>query len=300
MSTESLAIVDTSTGELIKADQEKFSQTANPYEGASMNPVSSKQQEVLLGTIDPNDVEIKPDGIVYLPQIKYRRKLNNAFCPMGWSMIPRGDLSMKGNCLYRSYALIVGGRFVAEAIGSQEYYENNGNMNYADAAEGVKSNALERCCKDLGIASEMWDPSWIAEWKKDYAIEVSAPNRNNQMKNVWRRKDRQPFKGEREANDFTPPQTTTTTNQPSQSQSTTATADPRIISDAQRKRLYAISKNSGYSDDQLKKIIEACGYKSSSDVLKKHYEAIVDCIEGTPVEQFSRTIDVLSKWCKEN
>lgn len=26
-----------------------------------------------------------------------------------------------------------------------------------------------RCCKDLGIASELWDPNYIAWWKKTYA-----------------------------------------------------------------------------------------------------------------------------------
>jgi hypothetical protein len=31
-------------------------------------------------------------------------------------------------------------------------------MVYGKAMEAAKSNALVRCCKDLGIASELWDP----------------------------------------------------------------------------------------------------------------------------------------------
>lgn len=31
-------------------------------------------------------------------------------------------------------------------------------MVYGKAMESAKSNALMRCCKDLGVASELWDP----------------------------------------------------------------------------------------------------------------------------------------------
>ena len=39
------------------------------------------------------------------------------------------------------------------------------------ASEGAKSNALMRCCKDLGVASVLWDPIFIAQWKSKYAVE---------------------------------------------------------------------------------------------------------------------------------
>ncbi|CAB4421510.1 unnamed protein product, partial [Rhizophagus irregularis] len=28
-----------------------------------------------------------------------------------------------------------------------------------------------RCCKDLGIASELWDPTFIRDFKKKYCME---------------------------------------------------------------------------------------------------------------------------------
>ena len=40
------------------------------------------------------------------------------------------------------------------------------------AAEGCKSNALMRCCKDLGIASELWDPRWLRKFKTEYTKEI--------------------------------------------------------------------------------------------------------------------------------
>jgi len=29
-----------------------------------------------------------------------------------------------------------------------------------------------RCCKDLGVASELWDPRFLREFKKEHCIEV--------------------------------------------------------------------------------------------------------------------------------
>ncbi len=46
-------------------------------------------------------------------------------------------------------------RLVAIARGEQEYFDPSG---VATATEACKSNALMRCCKDLGIASELW---WV-------------------------------------------------------------------------------------------------------------------------------------------
>jgi hypothetical protein len=38
--------------------------------------------------------------------------------------------------------------------------------------EGCKSNAMMRCCKDLGVASELWDPRFIRKFKAQNAKEV--------------------------------------------------------------------------------------------------------------------------------
>jgi len=44
-------------------------------------------------------------------------------------------------------------RLVAIARGEQDFFDSSG---VATATEACKSNALMRCCKDLGIASELW------------------------------------------------------------------------------------------------------------------------------------------------
>ena len=80
------------------------------YYGASVSPVSPAQFAVLTRPIHPNDIEVKPDGVIYLPEIKYRRRLNEAFGPMGWSLIPRGEPQVGPRMVTREYTLLVGGR----------------------------------------------------------------------------------------------------------------------------------------------------------------------------------------------
>lgn len=71
---------------------------------------------MLMKPIPFEDVEIKPDGIIYLPEIKYRRILNQAFGPGGWGMAPRGELAVGERVVTREYALLVHGRYGAFAF----------------------------------------------------------------------------------------------------------------------------------------------------------------------------------------
>jgi hypothetical protein len=90
---------------------------------------------------------------LYLPEILYRRILNQAFGPGGWGMVPRGEMTVTKNMVSREWALLAAGRLVAVARGEQTFFDPSG---VPTASEGCKSNALMRCCKDLGIASELW------------------------------------------------------------------------------------------------------------------------------------------------
>lgn len=60
-------------------------------------------------------------------------------------------------------------RLVSIARGEQQYFDPDG---IPTATEGCKSNALMRCCKDLGIASELWDPRFIREFVAKFTKEV--------------------------------------------------------------------------------------------------------------------------------
>ncbi|KAI0677259.1 mitochondrial genome maintenance MGM101 [Trametes maxima] len=161
------------------------------YFGLSTQPFPKEAAEVLMTPVDPQDVEIKPDGLLYLPEIKYRRVLNKAFGPGGWGLAPRSETNVGPRVVSREYALVCLGRLVGIARGEQEYFDPNG---IPTATEACKSNALMRCCKDLGVASELWDPRFIREFKAKYCVEVFAEDtRTKKKKKLWRRKDQPAF-----------------------------------------------------------------------------------------------------------
>lgn len=47
-----------------------------------------------------------------------------------------------------------------------------------------------RCCKDLGIASELWDPRWIRKFRAEYTREVNVEHVITRRRSkIWIRKD---------------------------------------------------------------------------------------------------------------
>ncbi|KAL8944000.1 MAG: hypothetical protein Q9216_000709 [Gyalolechia sp. 2 TL-2023] len=168
---------------------------ARSFHGLSTEAFSKEAAEALLAPISPEDIEVKPDGIVYLPEIKYRRILNKAFGPGAWGLAPRGETIVTAKAVTREYALVALGRLVSVARGEQDYFHPEG---IPTAVEGCKSNALMRCCKDLGVASELWDPRFIRSFISTHAKEVWVEHQQTQKRRkIWMRKDDQikyPFK----------------------------------------------------------------------------------------------------------
>ena len=82
------------------------------YHGLGSVSFSKEQADTLLAPVDSGDVEVKPDGILYLPEIKYRRILNKAFGPGGWGLAPRGESIVTSKLVTREYGMVVQGRYV--------------------------------------------------------------------------------------------------------------------------------------------------------------------------------------------
>jgi hypothetical protein len=80
------------------------------FSGLSTVAFSSEAASILLSPVDAGDVEVKPDGIIYLPEIKYRRILNRAFGPGAWGLAPRGETIVTAKSVTREYGLVVHGR----------------------------------------------------------------------------------------------------------------------------------------------------------------------------------------------
>ena len=78
-------------------------------------------------------------------------------------------------------------RLVSVARGEQEYFSPDG---IPTAAEGCKSNAMMRCCKDLGVVSELWDPRFIQQYKDEHVKEVWVEHQATKKKRkMYLRKD---------------------------------------------------------------------------------------------------------------
>jgi len=147
---------------------------ASGFEGVASEPFRDAVRAVLLAPVDPKDVLIRPDGIVYLPAVWYRMKLTAAFGPGGWATVPRSEAKLMGDIVVYHGALFALGRFVSEAWGECGYRASNKTMSYADALEGARSALLPRVCKDLGVASELWDKEWVANWQSQNAHQEDA------------------------------------------------------------------------------------------------------------------------------
>ncbi|CCU81639.1 mitochondrial genome maintenance protein [Blumeria hordei DH14] len=180
--------------ELVNQDDSQVDWTRS-FHGLSVKPFSKESADILMAPLPYDDVEVKPDGVVYLPEIKYRRILNRAFGPGAWGLAPRGETIVTEKSITREYALVVHGRLVSIARGEQDYFSPEG---IPTATEGCKSNALMRCCKDLGIASELWDPRFIRKFLSEKAKQVWAEHTvTKRKKQIWMRKDdelRYPYK----------------------------------------------------------------------------------------------------------
>jgi hypothetical protein len=97
--------------ELETTPEEKIDWTRS-FHGLSAAPFPKEAADVLMAATDPEEVEIKPDGILYLPEIKYRRILNRAFGPGGWGLVPRSESIVTPKTVTREYALVCHGRYV--------------------------------------------------------------------------------------------------------------------------------------------------------------------------------------------
>lgn len=166
------------------------------FDGMATEPFPEAARKVLAEPVDPAAVEIKPDGIVYVPGVYYRRQLTRAFGAGAWAIVPRQPARVMGDVVIYPGALYILGRFVSESVGECTYRQNS-NMSYASCVEGAKTDALSRCCKDLGMSTELWDPAWRKRWQEDYAEEYWGEQKNyktgqTEKKKKWRLRSGRP------------------------------------------------------------------------------------------------------------
>jgi hypothetical protein len=60
--------------------------------------------------------------------------------------------------------------------------------------------------------------------------------------------------------------------------SPTSASNNALVSEAQRKRLYALIREAGLNNDEAKNFLSQWGYSSSTEILRRDYDAICNAI----------------------
>lgn len=184
---------------------------AQPFaHGNTQSIFSTAQQDILHTPARDAELDVRPDnGAVYMPHVHIRRRLSAAFGVGGWRLLPspgpmgapqKQAQNRKAENIYQSWQLWIGNyaQPVAEAIGFARYYSNNPSMDYGDAIEAAKSNALMRCAKSLDIGNLLeWDKFEQKKFRDRMCCVVMVPRRDGKWRAQWRRIDADPFEGER-------------------------------------------------------------------------------------------------------
>lgn len=141
------------------------------YQKASTVTINPEEERKLREPFPDDAVEVRPhDGLLYIPHIMISERLNDAFGVGAWAMIRRWE-QMRDSKVYASWILMVKGAFIGETVTGHQYVENNPKMDYADALESTRGDAIRRiAAKDLGCGCQVWKPTYCAEWEAKYRV----------------------------------------------------------------------------------------------------------------------------------
>ena len=168
--------------------------------GGLANTLDPDQITKLQEPTPEEEVDIRPDdGAIYVSHEFVRRKLNDVFGFLAWTMVPATPLKSRDRGgkteWFQKYVLFINGVYVAQAMSSR-VLENNPRISLDDVAEMIESNCVVRCCKKLGIALEPWNRRWRDEWRRKWTVAVIAPDWRGNRAKMWRRKDSDALEGE--------------------------------------------------------------------------------------------------------
>lgn len=189
-------VVDERTGEIIpigdipKPQSNTLATTLDLTKAGTL-VLDEKADAVFSEPINPEDVQIRPDGLVYLPWTWYAGRLNRALGRLQWALLPQAGAQKipmgTSELVVWGHWFVVRGVVVGFEYGECTYRPDNFTMSFGDAAAGAKSNSLARNCKMLGMSLELWNQEWVSAWKEKYAERVRNPN-GNRPEFIWRKK----------------------------------------------------------------------------------------------------------------
>jgi hypothetical protein len=174
------------------------------FRGASELVLTPEESDKLLAPVNEVNVQLRPDGLIYVPQVFTRERLNKSVGIGQWSLIEvevkAEDIGDETKVFFVG-ALIIRKCFVSKAVGESTYHKTNPLESWATAYESAKSDALTRCAKDVGIFGELWDKNFVDAWIAKNAVKVWIEGKQRPQ---WRKKDAPPFFKERGLCDDSP------------------------------------------------------------------------------------------------
>ncbi|KAJ3159997.1 hypothetical protein HDU86_001262 [Geranomyces michiganensis] len=163
---------------------------ADAYYDLPLQRFGSDVEVLLSRPVRPDELEIDKDrGYLYLCESSYHELLTAAFGASSWELKPITPFitTSSGQIIYRAYCLLVNGKFVSETIGDWSIAACGGNVE--QAKRKCDHAALVRCGKDLGIATELWDPRRVNLLRADSFSQVWVDGGpGSKKKKIWLRK----------------------------------------------------------------------------------------------------------------
>ena len=157
--------------------------------------------EILARESSAVEIDIRTDGVTFMPVIYIRNRLTEAFGPLGWSLwenVPAYWNEQFREVLYDA-SLIVNDIPVARSRGGYAWDPPPPDQakrykltTFATAVEIAKSEALQRCGKDLGIGWTLRVKSWVAKWTEENARLYDTIDYKGEIRRQWYRIDQAP------------------------------------------------------------------------------------------------------------
>lgn len=158
--------------------------------------LDDQQKAILMEPVPDDEIDIRFDSFIYVSHEYCRRKLFEAFGPLGWNMVEASPLLKYPGTdeWYQKWALLIGGVFAGVSMSGMRLIEKNPNQDLGDVYEKIQSDCLRRICgKTLGIGIEAWNKRRQKQWRDKHAIPVLTQDYRGDKKVQWRREDADPF-----------------------------------------------------------------------------------------------------------
>lgn len=161
------------------------------FPGASLLEVTPEQAAALEAPFPDDEIEILPTGEPYVPNGRYRARLNQVFGHGRWALLPDGPYVMDGTSVVQLWVLVVKGHVASIAPGSGAAGHD---PDLAQQLESAKSNALTRVCKDFGIGLFLAQKRWAETFRDRHCMQLDAKaKQRDDWRRCWRRVDGIPF-----------------------------------------------------------------------------------------------------------